>query len=352
MPRPFLAIITGPTGAGKSDLALAAAEALSGEIINADSLALYRGFDVGTAKPGPGDRSRVPHHLIDVLDPDQSFDAAAYLRAARPIVAALNQAGRPALAVGGTGFYLRSLTAGLFAGPGRDQAFRDQLAREAAAGADLHTRLAAVDPETAARLAPGDRVRLERALEVYHLSGRSISDWQREHGLAEKPFRALTIVLDRPQEELNQRLIERTRRMFERGLVEEVRGLLAAGWSPELKAFGSIGYKEVMQYLAGGLSLDETMEKILIATRRYAKRQRTWFRGQMPEARWFHPDQIEEVIALLGGFFRGEAAVPGEAFWGAAPDPARGGCCAHPALDPPAQGAAAPLTPAKKSRCL
>lgn len=306
MTQPKLAIITGPTGSGKSELALAAAEALGGEIINADSLALYRGFDVGTAKPALEERSRVPHHLIDVLDPDQSFDAAAYLRAARPLVEDLDRSGRPALAVGGTGFYLRSLTSGLFAGPGRDQAFRDRLAEEVAAGANLHARLAALDPETAARLAPGDRVRIERALEVLHLSGRSISDWQREHGLAEKPFRTLSIVLDRPPEGLNLRLAERTRLMFEHGLVEEVAGLLTAGWSPDLKPFGSIGYKETLQHLSGQLSLDEAREKILTSTRRYAKRQRTWFRGQMPEARWFHPNQVDEVIALLADFFRCE----------------------------------------------
>lgn len=309
MSRPLLAIITGPTGVGKSNLALTAAQRLGGEIINADSLALYRGFDVGTAKPGPADRARVPHNLFDILDPDQSFDAAAYLGAARPLADALYQAGRPALVVGGTGFYLRSLTAGLFPGPGRDQAFRDRLAEEAAAGADLHARLAAVDPETAARVAPGDRVRVERALEVFHLSGRSISQWQREHGLAEKPFRVLTIVLDRPREELERRLYERTRLMFEQGLVEEVEGLLAAGWSPALKPFGAIGYKETIQYLAGKLTLDEALEQTLFATRRYAKRQLTWFRGQMPEARWFHPDQIGEMVSLLAGYFRrGRAA--------------------------------------------
>jgi len=309
MTRPLLAIITGPTGAGKSDLALAAAEALGGEIINADSLALYRGFDVGTAKPGPADRLRAPHHLIDVLNPDEAFDAAAYLGAARPLAEALYQAGRPALVVGGTGFYLRSLTAGLFPGPGRDQAFRDRLAEETAAGVDLHARLAAVDPETAARLAPGDRARLERALEVFHLTGRSISRWQKEHGLAETPFRVLTIVLDRPREELDRRLFERTHHMFEQGLVEEVEGLLAAGWNSDLKPFGAIGYKETIQHLAGKLTLEEAREKTLLATRRYAKRQRTWFRGQMPAARWFHPAQAGEVISLLTGYFRsGRAA--------------------------------------------
>ena len=299
-----LAVITGPTGAGKSDLALKAAQILGGEIINADSLALYRGFDIGTAKPTPAERRLVPHHLIDVLNPDESFDAAAYLRAARPLVEALSARKRPALAVGGTGFYLRSLTRGLFEGPGRDEAFRARLAEEAAAGADLHSRLAALDPETAARLAPADRVRIERALEVLHLSGKSISQWQRDHGLAEKPFKTLTIVIDRPREEMEKRIAQRSARMFELGLAEEVRELLAAGWAAELKPFGSIGYKETLGYLRGQWSLAEAVEKTVIATRRYAKRQRTWFRGQMPEALYFHPDQLEEIVKILTDFFR------------------------------------------------
>ena len=299
---PPLIIITGPTGAGKTDLALTAAEALAGEIINADSLALYRGFDLGTAKPGPDERRRVPHHLVDVLDPDETFDAAAYLRAARPIVERLGRDGIPALAVGGTGFYLRSLTRGLFDGPGRDEAFRARLAEEAAAGADLHARLAAVDPETAARLAPADRVRIERALEVHHLSGRTMADWQRAHGLAEKPFQTLTLVVDRPPGEMAVRLAARTRGMFERGLIEETRGLLAAGWPKDLKPFGAIGYKESLRHLAGEISAAEAEAETLAATRRYAKRQRTWFRGQMPEAHWFHPEQTTEIMALIKDF--------------------------------------------------
>ena len=305
MNKPRLAVIAGPTGAGKSDLALTAAEAMSGEIINADSLALYQGFDIGTAKPGPEDLRRIPHHLIDVLEPNENFDAAAYLRAARPIVEKLSAEGRPALAVGGTGFYLRSLTRGLFEGPGRDDEFRRQLAAEAQQGINLHARLAELDPETAARLAPADRVRIERALEVLHLSGRSISQWQAEHGLAEAPFETMTIIIDRPPEEMAERLERRTRLMFERGLVEEVEKLLDQGWPDDLKPFGSIGYKETVQYLRGEISLDEALEKTLIATRQYAKRQRTWFRGQMPEGLWFHPDQSEGIISRLKKFFAG-----------------------------------------------
>ncbi|UQZ87904.1 tRNA (adenosine(37)-N6)-dimethylallyltransferase MiaA [Deltaproteobacteria bacterium Smac51] len=305
MSQARLAIITGPTGAGKSDLAVQAAAILGGEIINADSLALYRGFNIGTAKPGPADLERVPHHLIDVLEPEQSYDAAAFLRAARPIAETLWASGRPPLAVGGTGFYLRSLTSGLFEGPGRDEAFRARLAEEASSGVNLHARLVEVDPETAARLAPADRVRIERALEVYYLSGRTISQWQNEHGLAEKPFeKTLAIVIDRRADEMETRLEERTRKMFTSGLAKEVEDLLRQGWSPELKPFKSIGYKETVGYLNGEYSLEEAITRTFIATRRLAKRQRTWFRGQMPEALWFHPDQFDEILHQLKAFFK------------------------------------------------
>ena len=300
---PLLAVITGPTGAGKSDLAVNLASALGGEIINADSMALYCGFDIGTAKPSLAEREKVPHHLIDILAPDQSFDAAAYLRLARPIVEQLTCEGKPALAVGGTGFYLRSLIHGLFEGPGRGDDFRRALALERDAGVDLHARLAKCDPETASRLAPADRVRIERALEVFHLSGRSISEWQREHGLTEKPFRLISFIIDRPPAEMARRLEQRTRLMFERGLMAETEKLLAAGWDLNLKPFGAIGYKEALEHLRGLVTLDEAMEKTITATRRYAKRQRTWFRGQMPEALWYHPDQADEILVKLREFF-------------------------------------------------
>lgn len=302
-PLPLLMIITGPTGAGKSALALELARILKGEIVNADSLALYRGFDIGTAKPTASEMALVPHHLIDVLNPDESYDAAAYLRAARPLVTELHNQRRPALAVGGTGFYLRSLTSGLFDGPGRDEEFRAQLTAEAATGEDLHARLARVDPETAARLAPADRVRLERALEVYHLSGRSISQWQREHAFQEKPFKILSVAIDREPREMEKRLEDRSQRMFAEGLVAEVENLLAAGWSEQLKPFGSIGYKQTLEYLQGQITMEETLGKTITATRRYAKRQRTWFRGQMPQARWFHPDRGQEILELAQVFF-------------------------------------------------
>ena len=300
MTPPRLVIITGVTGSGKSALGLELARCFDGEIINADSLALYRGFDIGTAKPTAAERAEIVHHLVDILDPDQDFEAASYLRAARPLVTRLaHDEGRAALAVGGTGFYLRSLTSGLFEGPSRDDAFRANLAEEEASGVDLHARLSQVDPEAAGRVSPADRVRVERALEVYYLSGKSISQWWREHALAEKPFETLTLVIDREADEMQERLLLRTQRMFADGLVGEVENLLAAGWSPHLKPFGSIGYKETVAHVLGTLTLDEAVEKTFVATRRYAKRQRTWFRGQMPGAIWLHPDKVSDIKKLV-----------------------------------------------------
>ncbi len=300
--KPKLAIISGPTGAGKSALAIRAAELLGGEIINADSVAFHRGFNIGAAKPGAEDLKRAPHHLLDILEPDETFDAAAFLRAARPLAEALWAKKRPPLVVGGTGFYLRSLVYGLFEGPGRDEAFRARLASEAALGVDLHARLAEIDPETARVLSPADRVRIERALEVHHASGKPISQWQREHALAERPFETLVIVVDRRPEEMEARLAARTEQMFEAGLADEVRSLLEK-WPPEAKPFKSIGYKETVAYLKGETTLDEAIKRTFIATRQLAKRQRTWFRGQMPEALWFHPDQFEEIVRRLATFF-------------------------------------------------
>ena len=303
MSPPHLVIITGVTGSGKSALGLELARIFAGEIINADSLALYRGFDIGTAKPTAMERAEVVHHLVDILNPDQDFEAASYLRAARPLVTKLaQQKGRAALAVGGTGFYLRSLTAGLFEGPSRDDAFRANLAEEEAEGVDLHARLSLVDPETAGRLSPADRVRVERALEVYHLTGKPISQWWREHALAEKPFKTLTLVMDREPTEMQDRLLLRTQRMFAEGLVGEVENLLAAGWSPNLKPFGSIGYKETVAHILGKLTLEEAVENTFVATRRYAKRQRTWFRGQMPGAIWLHPEKVDDIKLLVCKF--------------------------------------------------
>ncbi|MDR1309172.1 MAG: tRNA (adenosine(37)-N6)-dimethylallyltransferase MiaA [Deltaproteobacteria bacterium] len=307
--RPRLAIITGPTGSGKSELALAIALAIGGEIINADSLAFYRGLDIGTAKPSLADRARVPHHLVDILDPPDDFSAADFMRLARPLAKGLWDRGRPPLVVGGTGLYLRSLLGGLFEGPGRDQAFRDQLREMAGRGQDLHRLLSERDPVSARRIRPSDPARIVRALEVLHLTGEGISVHQDRHALSDRPFEALTVVIDRPLDEMDQRIRERTRRMFELGLLREAGDLLAKGYRPDLKPLRSVGYRECLDVLAGRLGLQEAQEQVFLRTRRLAKRQRTWFRGQAPQARWLYPDP-GPVLDLVRGFLEGRPLGP------------------------------------------
>ncbi|MDR1298025.1 MAG: tRNA (adenosine(37)-N6)-dimethylallyltransferase MiaA [Deltaproteobacteria bacterium] len=306
--RPRLVVVTGPTGTGKSELAVLAAEELGAEIVNCDSLAFYRHLDIGTAKPGPSDRARVPHHLLDILDPDEDFSAADFLRLARPLIAEIISRGKIPLVAGGTGLYLRSLTGGLFEGPGRDQRYRDELMESFARGTDPHALLTGLDPLAAARIKPSDTVRIVRALEVLKLTGRSIVALQQAHALADRPYETLVLVMDRPPEETEARLRLRTGAMLANGLVEETKSLLARGYGPRLKPLRSVGYRECLEYLDGRLTLAEARERIFIRTRQLAKRQRTWFRGQAPEARWTPPDPAV-VMPLIREFLG--AGAPG-----------------------------------------
>jgi len=275
-------VLAGPTGVGKTSLAISLAVKFGAEIISADSMQVYRYLDIGTAKPSSSEREKAVHHLIDLVDPDQEFDVAAYLARARPLINELHERRVPILVVGGTGFYVRSLIRGLFKGPGSDAVIRARLKQEArdSSKEDLHDRLAQVDPETAARLHPHDLFRVIRALEVFELTGRTISSFHTEHGLAEKPYQVLLCALTLPCEELYGRIEARTRRMFEAGLVEEVQSLLKRGYTPDLKPLKSIGYKQVVDFLTGTISLDQARVEMTRMTRRYAKRQMTWLRSQ------------------------------------------------------------------------
>jgi tRNA dimethylallyltransferase len=306
-PLPKVLIITGPTGSGKSSLALQIASELKGAIINADSLAFYRGFDIGAAKPSREEMARVPHYLFDILEPTELFDAADYIRLARPIVRKLSEEGVPPLVVGGTGFYLRSLIKGLFEGPGRDLGFRESLKEYESRGGDLYELLQDKDPEAALKINRRDRVRIERALEVHTLSGKSILDAQRNHNLSEKPFDTLSLVIDQETHILDARLKARVQDMFDKGLVQETRRLLDQGFSPDIKPLKSVGYRETVAYLQGETGLEDTMELIYLRTRRLAKRQRTWFRGQLKEGLRIDADDPEKALALARAFFRGEA---------------------------------------------
>jgi tRNA dimethylallyltransferase len=279
-PRPKVVLLCGPTASGKTGLALQLASHRRVEIVSADSRQVFRGMDIGTAKATPAEQALVPHHLLDVVDPDEEFSVADFLPRARRIIAAIHDRGRLPLVVGGTGLYIRALTEGLVDVPGADPVLRQRLAAEerAAGPGTLHRRLAAVDPAAAANIPPRNLVRVIRALEIWELTGTPLSAHQAAHGFAERPYHCLKLGLLPPREELEKRIAERVDEMLARGLVAEVAGLLEAGFSPNLKALQTIGYREVIAHLQGDCGPAQMRERIIVNTRRYAKRQLTWFR--------------------------------------------------------------------------
>ncbi|MFN3322271.1 MAG: tRNA (adenosine(37)-N6)-dimethylallyltransferase MiaA [Bryobacteraceae bacterium] len=282
-----LLVIVGPTGSGKSDLAIRLALDLNGEIVNCDSLQIYRHFNIGTAKVPPAERHGIPHHMMDIAEPDEVFTAGDYARLARPILREIAGRGKLPIVVGGTGFYLKALLEGLFSGPQRDEALRMRLVeRETRRSGSLHRLLSRFDAEGAARIHPRDVQKLTRAVEICLLARRTLTEL---FGEGRDPLTGFSIVkvgLDPDRGELYARLNERCRRMFEAGLVDEVRGILAMGYSPESKPFESIGYHQTIKYLRGEKTIEEAIADTQQETRRYAKRQWTWFRRD-PAIRWF-----------------------------------------------------------------
>ncbi|HKL48053.1 MAG TPA: tRNA (adenosine(37)-N6)-dimethylallyltransferase MiaA [Desulfuromonadales bacterium] len=278
--RPPLAVVCGPTASGKTALALQMAEHLDIEIISADSRQVYRGMDIGTAKASAEEQALVPHHLIDVVGPDQSFTVADFVGRARRADREIRQRGRLPVVVGGTGLYIQAFVAGLADLPPADPSIRQRLNEYAERHGDaaLHAWLCERDPEQAARIHPRNRVRVVRALEVFELSGMPMSQWQREHAFAERPFRVTSIGLSPPREELFARIDRRVDAMMEEGLEDEVRRLLARGCSVDLKAMKTLGYREMIHHIQGRISQMEAVELIKRDTRRYARRQLTWFR--------------------------------------------------------------------------
>jgi tRNA dimethylallyltransferase len=278
--------IAGPTGAGKSELALRVAEEFGGEVVNCDSLQIYRYFDIGTAKLTPVEMRGVPHHLIDILDPDQVFTAGEYARLGRAALAAISSRDGLPVVAGGTGFYLRALFEGLFRGPARDAALRERLAaRESGKPASLHRLLRRFDAAAAARIHPHDVPKVMRALEVCLLARRPVTEMFREGRDRLEGFRTLKIGLAPDRDELYRRLDERCRRMFEAGLLEEVQRILGKGFSLEAKPFESHGYRQAVQMLQGELNAKEALFYAQRNTRNYAKRQMTWFRKE-PDMQW------------------------------------------------------------------
>ncbi|MBS0212605.1 MAG: tRNA (adenosine(37)-N6)-dimethylallyltransferase MiaA [Proteobacteria bacterium] len=295
--RPPAIAIMGPTASGKTALALEWAQRLRGEIVSVDSALVYRGLDIGSAKPDAAERAQVPHHLIDVRDPHEAYSAAGFARDAAQALADIAARGAMPLLVGGTGLYFRALLTGLSEMPAADPALRSALAQEGAErGWDaLHAELAAVDPAAAARIRPGDRQRISRALEVWRLTGKPISRWQQAAARKPFPFRVLKLALapaDRAV--LHARIAARFDAMLERGFLDEVRRLradphLAAHPAPmDLPALRAVGYRQAWRHLAGATDAVTFREEAIAATRQLAKRQLTWLRGEL-DARWFDP---------------------------------------------------------------
>lgn len=279
--------ILGPTGSGKSDLALRLAQEFTGEVVNCDSLQIYRHFDIGTAKLPLDQRCGIPHHLIDVLDPDQVFTAGEYARLARQILAEITERGHLPVIAGGTGFYFRALVDGLFPGPSRNQALRERLdARERRRPGSIHRLLSRFDPEAARRIHPHDLPKLIRALEVRLLTRRAATEMFLQGRDSLQGYLLLKIGLAPPRDALYQRLDQRTGQMFGAGLVQEVRGILSRGFSASSKPFESHGYRQAIQLLNAELNAKEAIFYAQRNTRRYAKRQMTWFR-QERGMEWF-----------------------------------------------------------------
>jgi tRNA dimethylallyltransferase len=277
--------VVGPTASGKSDLGIALAIALDGEVVNLDSVQVYRGIEIATAKVPLEERRGIPHHLIDVVEPTVNFTAGDWARAATETIRAIESRGRTAILVGGTGFYLRALVEGLFDAPPVAPAIRERLTeRLARCGPErLHRLLARLDPESAARLAPRDYSRVVRALELRVATGLPASqlhaELPRRSPAPDIAARVRIIALAPPREALYERINARADEMFAAGLVDEVRRLLEAGLPPDAKALGAHGYRRVVEYLLGQRSLESAVEQTKLDTRHYAKRQMTWWRG-------------------------------------------------------------------------
>lgn len=305
--RQRVGFIVGPTGSGKSALAIEIAARLSAEIVNADSRLFYRGLDIGTAKPGALERARVAHHLIDICTPDAAIDAARFAFLARAAIDDIVRRGKRPLVVGGSGLYLRALQHGLCAGPVASPGLRASLRRTAdeRGCAELHRELSLVDAAAAARIGCYDLQRIVRALEVFRLSGERLSDHQRRHGFSERRYDTLTVGLALDRAALYRRIDERFGAMLAAGLVDEVSGLIGEGYRPDRPPLSTIGYREIAAHLRGELTLPAAADAARRESRRLAKRQLTWFRRD-PEILWLEAGRAEEqALAMFAEFFDG-----------------------------------------------
>lgn len=291
-----LVIINSPTATGKTKLAIDLAEAFGGEIVSADSLQVYRYLDIGTAKPTIEERNRIKHHLIDVVDPDEEFNAAIFADRAQKIIEDLSHEGKPAFLAGGTGLYIRALTRGIIETPKVDEKIRNYYRgiRDSLGKEYLYNLLKQKDREAAGRINPNDSVRVIRALEVLEQTGESIVAIHKKHSFGSVKYHTLKIGLHLERTDLKKRIADRTADMISRGLLDEVKGLLARGYGENLKPMQSLGYRQVIGFLKGEYDWEKTIELINRETWLYAKRQMTWFSADK-EVKWHTSEKAEEI---------------------------------------------------------
>ena len=312
---PPVVVVTGPTAAGKTAAAIELALRFGGEIVNADSMQVYKYLDIGTAKPSLAERARVPHHGIDVVAPDVPYNAGRYALEARSAAAAIHARGGAVFLTGGTGLYIRAFFEGLLADVPADTSLRAELEREAERAAQegdphrLHRRLAAFDPDAARAIHPNDARRVIRALELARRTGTPASRLRQEHRFADRPYRVLYLVLDPGVAALDARIDARAAAMIEAGLLRECRWLRDQGYGPELRPLQSIGYRHLMPVVDGSDTLANALEGIRRDTRRFARRQRTWFRA-VPEAEWLHPSEWAALEKRVAEFLAAPSGAP------------------------------------------
>jgi tRNA dimethylallyltransferase len=304
-----LVVICGPTGIGKTELSLSLAETFNGAIVSADSMQIYRYMDIGTAKPDAEEMRRVAHYLIDIVDPDTPYDAAAFYRDGREAIASIFENGRQPFVVGGTGFYQKALLHGLFDAKKVDPNILAELKAEAAQQGilPLYERLAVHDPAAADRIHVNDAYRVIRALAVFETTGKPMSEFQKAHQFKDSPFFVLKICLFSDRDILYSRINQRVDRMVAMGFLEEVQKLREMGYAETLRPMQSIGYRHMNDFISGRMNWEDTLELLKRDTRRFAKRQFTWFRKD-PEMVWRSPDAAEEIAEMVDGFL-GESLV-------------------------------------------
>ncbi len=303
--KPKLLVILGPTASGKSKLGIEIAKRIGGDIVNADSLQVYRYLDIGTAKPSEDELNQVTHHLIDVVDPGEEFNAGILRKLASQLIEELSRKSAKTIVVGGAYLYVRVLLYGIIDGIPKDKEIRDNLkdVKSNFGVRYLYEKLKSLDPDSASRIHANDYVRIERALETYYLTGKRISELQEKHGFGENEYEVLKIGISEDREVLRRKIDERVDKMIQKGLVYEVKKLRKMGFGKELKPMQSIGYKQVNRYIDGEIELEVAIDLIKRDTKRLAKRQMTWLRADR-DIKWYHlPEDFETVLKEAYAFF-------------------------------------------------